>query len=321
MAGESGKMPAKSGGSSRDRRTTRRATQRFVEDVTEAVMSQIPPAKNSENKRRKRDVGFAALAFLGSLVIGVVLSRALWAAFFLTPTIYFTLDWAATFLERPNATAMRKTVAQVTLTVVLMFFAWHFYLSDLYEGQLASATEGDLIPLPSSSLSEGDPVVIQIGPTGGFLKYSPKHNETEAIRFLSDAGLHLRRGPYGIILSTPVRDRNGNLVADITDNHWRVFPPFVSDKNFTNHALEIKDSGGHVILQVELFPERIMIQGIWEDQYGHGSELVENYISKSSVIQKWPDRADEEHREIPIPPMFSYPSSSHLGQLDEPRPQ
>jgi hypothetical protein len=191
------------------------------------------------------------------------------------------------------------------------------YFRRTWIAELASATEGDLSV--ESGTTRSGPPEVQIGRSGVIIRYTgeidPK--KVEMFRLLYDAGLRVYRGKNGELqVSTSIRDKDGNLVAELTDNHWRVYPAYCSEKNFTKSTLEIKDNGGHVVLQIHLFPDRVMIQGIWSDQYGAGKEFVEDMVDpETGIFITWPDRDRRKVLEKLIPPMFEYPSSRHLGEF------
>lgn len=69
-----------------------------------------------------------------------------------------------------------------------------------------------------------------------------------------------------IKVSTRITDSDGNLIAKIVRNEWKVFPGRSWDRNYSDDALEVRDSRGLVVLQVRTYPDRIQIQGArWVD--------------------------------------------------------
>jgi len=137
--------------------------------------------------------------------------------------------------------------------------------------------------------------------------------------FFQDSGVKIELGNKGeALLTTPIRDRNGNLVAEITRNHWRIYPLYSSDKNYTDDALEVKDSAGHVVLQVKILPKTktIQLQGEWWNTQGSGIRLL-----RPAVVQ--PGTGSEtvymnrqnQHLEALIKSMFQYPSKEHWREF------
>jgi len=125
----------------------------------------------------------------------------------------------------------------------------------------------------------------------------------------------------GIVkVSTYITDDEGNLIAELVRNEWKVAPPPRTwDRNYSKDALEVRDGKGAVILQVRAFSDQIQIQGIWRTSIG---------VNKNVRLMIWKDPAKDgaaiqifPHNfigEIPsIPPMFEYPSDSHLGEFKD----
>ena len=176
------------------------------------------------------------------------------------------------------------------------------------------ATEGLLVPIPTTNPMLG--TVLEIGPDGSSLNWLTDNLKDQQIRFFYDAGLRITNGTEGPIVSTPLRDREGHLVAEISENEWRVYPEFSSDWNYDQHDLEVKDSGGHVILQIRLYRNRVQLQGEWHDQFGRGGRMMKN--SDGSLLSMWPNPQREAAFAALIAPMFRYPGRSHLGELVKP---
>lgn len=248
-------------------------------------------------------------------MVGLWFSKALWALPFIGITGWFLCDWALSFVSR--LVSARALTAGMNLVFSCLFIAaiWTVYLRAEYRSQQASLTEGELTPidLTDGDHSHGD-MEIQIGPNGpvlesgnGFQGISP------LFKFAYDAGLRLSKGHDGMVISTPVRDRNGNLIGEIDENHWKVYPPYCSDKNYDEHRLEIKDGGGHVVLQVALFVDRIQLQGEWHDQFGKGVRFMQ--VPGNAEFSFWKDEQGEKESLGLIRPIFLYPSSTHWEEL------
>jgi hypothetical protein len=98
-------------------------------------------------------------------------------------------------------------------------------------------------------------------------------------------------------------------------------PPKTWDRNYTDDALEVKNTGGRVVLQVRVLSDRIQLQGEWWSKDGFGVRFVKipdpvtgamgGGITKLSIAIN----PDEPH----IDPIFEYPSDSHFGQLRKAR--
>lgn len=136
--------------------------------------------------------------------------------------------------------------------------------------------------------------------------------------FFKDSGVRIEWGYKGWpLLTSPVRDRNGNLLAEITRNHWRVYPQYCADKNYSKEALEIKDSAGHVVLQVKIHSDRIELQGEWWNTQGNGIRLVapQPGAPPSDGAEIAYLGRQQQHLESLIHPMFEYPGKDHWQEL------
>lgn len=117
-----------------------------------------------------------------------------------------------------------------------------------------------------------------------------------------------------IKFSTKITDANGDLIAEIIRNEWKVSALGRAwDHNYSDDALEVRDSKGRVVLQVRAMPDRIQIQGAWYIDIGppNGIRRVIILQPDAQIVFTPPDATD-----IPsISPMFKYPSDKHLGEL------
>jgi len=105
---------------------------------------------------------------------------------------------------------------------------------------------------------------MQIGDSGVFLVGGG--GEIGALLFpaLRESQFKIEGIDGAIKVSTRVTDENGNLIAELIRNDWKVAPsPGSWDRNYTDDALEVKDAQGNVTLQVRAFFDRIQIQGAW----------------------------------------------------------
>jgi hypothetical protein len=157
--------------------------------------------------------------------------------------------------------------------------------------------------------------VIEFGDSG--IKYFWRPTD-EPLRFLKDTKLSLRTGENGIEISTTILDHAGNRIVWIENNHWHVAaPPISGDKNFTDDTLEVLDSGGRVILQAHLLPDRVQMRGEWHDKFNKGVEISDCYRNGGThgCLQVFGENWSEEKQEATIHPIFKYPSSAFLGEL------
>src|SRR5262249_22978623 len=100
-----------------------------------------------------------------------------------------------------------------------------------------------------------------------------------------------------------VRDRQGNLIADVKRNIWHVYPPFASDKNYTSDALEVLDARGRVALQLQLLTNGVRL-GI--ETYDEEGGSFRGATGNPSVPSD-----PTFHRNDAVMPWFEYRSSDH----------
>jgi hypothetical protein len=116
-------------------------------------------------------------------------------------------------------------------------------------------------------------------------------------------------------VSTILRDQNGNVVAELIQNEWKVSPA-TWDRNYNDTALEVKDPTGHIVLQVKLLDDRIQLQGEWWTK-GKGIRVLAKSAGGGALMSAMGDVADRD-RHPQIVPIFEYPSKLHLGELRKP---
>jgi hypothetical protein len=172
-----------------------------------------------------------------------------------------------------------------------------------------------------SLFSSGGPNILatwEIGDSDAYLNVSGTTNKPgqPVIGFFQDSNLKVQRINGKLAVSTQVRDEHGELIAELVENEWKVAPPpGTFDRNYNNNALEVKNSAGRIVLQVQIFESLIRIQGEWWDKSGQGIRLVKSpFPSRSAMIFKL-STSMPNINDNPILPMFKYPSASHFGEL------
>jgi hypothetical protein len=185
---------------------------------------------------------------------------------------------------------------------------------DQWREERAAAQEGDLPGagmIFTDGLKRGFPMV-QIG-KGTIFVMTPD-GVSDIFPFFKDSGVKIEWGKKGPLLTTVVRDRNGNLVAEVKKNHWKIYPLFSADKNYTKDALEVQDSAGHVVLQVRILSGTIQIQGEWWDTQGSGVRMMQLPDPKagSQVVRM---NRQNQHNDALLEPMFEYPSKDRWGEV------
>jgi hypothetical protein len=123
-----------------------------------------------------------------------------------------------------------------------------------------------------------------------------------------------------IKISTQIREGDGNLIAELVRNEWKVAPPPRTwDRNYSDDALEVKDASGAIVLQVRVFPDRIQIQGMWWWDMGPPNGIVRFFIRGNPTVGGQIVIVPIGNKD-PLPsidPMFQYPSDQHLGELNQ----
>jgi hypothetical protein len=264
--------------------------------------------------KRAELLGAIALALIG-VVLGAVSAqaKAIAGIAFVAFLLLFHLA-----LKHRYEHSLRQWL-QYPLSLLLAgasaYGLWHFYLNDQYQTQQASKTEGDLVAEDADSESAARPPVLQIGPDEHATKFTLGGGPRTSSLFFSyidDVQLVIQNGPSGVVLSTPVLDSKGNKVGEITKNHWKIFPPWASDKNYDKHSLEILDTAGDVVLQVRLRKNVAELQGFWRDESGKGLEIYDVPGKGGRMyFAPVPDKPRDRYK---IPKMFVYPSSAHWGE-------
>jgi hypothetical protein len=142
-----------------------------------------------------------------------------------------------------------------------------------WRGKMAAALEGDLRgagEIFTDGKVRGVPG-IEMGDGGSFLwMLPPKPGQPVQPYFVPfpDAEFRTEYGKAGPLVSTTIRDGDGHIVAVMDSNHWNVYLPYCSDKNYTDDALEILDASFHVVLQIKIYPNVVQVQGEWWDNQG-----------------------------------------------------
>lgn len=118
-----------------------------------------------------------------------------------------------------------------------------------------------------------------------------------------------------IKVSTTIYDSKGRLVAELVNNEWHINKQASFDRNFTDEALEVRDSSGDIILQVRLLENCVQLQGKCYGPNGNGVAIcrgVSTNGNPSGIIETTGGKHSSFM--VKIVPMFRYPSELHLGE-------
>jgi hypothetical protein len=199
--------------------------------------------------------------------------------------------------------------------IILGVIAWR-PLRKQYIEENAGASEGELrAKQPFWGHVGNTDRIMEIGDSGAWFVMIPG----AAPSFMQpayDSGFQIESSDDGLVVTTSVRDKNGNLIAEVANNHWRIYPSFSSDKNYTNDALEVLDNRGHVVLQLRILPDKVRVQGEWFDDTGRGVQVLKSLDPShpgSFFISEDGKRGITSQQLIT--PIFVYPSKNHLGEF------
>lgn len=253
------------------------------------------------------------------------------------PVLWRWLAWYGCFvlflwlLGSKTAISRFSRALKLTLGGVLFvaFLAANNSLSlAQWKSERASVTQGNLLAAPDPRAhiaGSKDDVLLAIGPVtdedyqpalllleGGGKNWTP-----------AGSNISVDRKGGKLAVSTDVHDRDGVLLARVTDNHWQVFPLETSEINYTKSALEVKDRRGHVVLKLAIFTSYVQIEGEWWHEGGVGVRLVRPFPYDPArpgpvfVEQFKPGYMDDKPV---IMEMFRYPSDRYFGELKNGKP-
>lgn len=165
-----------------------------------------------------------------------------------------------------------------------------------------------------AKLGANVPRLMQLGVSGtNFLWGGPPG--APFMTFADDYSLTIDSIDGVLKVSTQVRTRKGELIAELIENEWKVArPPKTWDRNYNKTALEVKDETGNIVLQVRLLSDRIQIQGEWWMDETRGIRLVGTNPKEGGMFAIFGKNYRPENAQK-IRPLFRYPSELHLGEL------
>ncbi|MGC1838176.1 MAG: hypothetical protein WA674_07525 [Candidatus Acidiferrales bacterium] len=264
------------------------------------------------------EIAFAILLVI--LPLGFSDMPVVWKCVCFALTWVLSLHLGFTFIP---FLASRPTFAKIVLLIGmsgLLVGLTYPRLLKMWREEMAAAPEGDLRGA-GEILDDGLPHAlpnVEIGNSGVVFHITPLQQpgqKISLIKFFYDSRLRVEYGKKGPLVSTPVRDRFGNLVVEINQNHWKMYPPYCSDKNYTKDALEVLDSSGHVVFQIKLLSDGVQVQGEWWDDQGRGERLIaiKTADHDAEMIPLW---SQNQRNDRLVRPMFKYPSKDFWGRFD-----
>lgn len=167
---------------------------------------------------------------------------------------------------------------------------------------------------PSRVLLSGEKRIypkIQIGDSSTILEYPDPPPDQPIFRFFDDNILRIKVESGQIKVSGLIRNPQGNVMAELVDNEWKVNPNQILDRNYAKHALEVRDQTGDVVLQVRVIEDRIQLQFKAYGPDGGAVVMAKNPKGPGGFLSNEP----LEVRHLRINPIFKYPSDLHLGEF------
>lgn len=188
-------------------------------------------------------------------------------------------------------------IFSVIVTLVLAYIPLRYYFQDKRQTSL----HGSLYSKKTANRK-----YIAVGCTL-FIIDSP---DDVFIRDGNDPVLSLKMINNKLYVSAIIRDNNGNLVAELKGNEWKLNRNSFFDRNYNDHVLEVRDRTGKVVLQVANLGEVIHFAGIFHCKNGWTYGLLP--IGQAGAIMEI--RPPGVELEYEIEPICNYPSETHLGE-------
>jgi hypothetical protein len=153
--------------------------------------------------------------------------------------------------------------------------------------------------------------MLEIGDSNtGFVWKGPQGAPILNIFGDNDVKIELEGGQ--IKVSTLLRNRKGQIIAELVKNEWKVSPPPNTwDRNYSRDALEVLDPTGDIVLQVRLVENRVQLQAKFIGSNGQQVGLIKTGPHES-VIEFEPPSQPLIRK---IKPIFKYPSELHFGEF------
>lgn len=128
-------------------------------------------------------------------------------------------------------------------------------------------------------------------------------------------GLEIKTIDNQIYISISVTDLDGNIIAEIKDNEWKVNLNKSFDRNYSRYAFEVKDNYGNIVLQTQLKGDTLQFQGVLYDPSTELFLIVTQQERDGRMDGLIKARDKGKRLETSIEPIFKYPSKLHLGEL------
>lgn len=238
-----------------------------------------------------------------------------------------------------NASVVIKIIT--TLLIIGLFIGGILaYRAEEKEKEITAYSgilEGAPITLFSSS-QQAYPK-LKLGDSNTFFNWTGEQGEPLFL-IAEESALTIWHENGELKVSTKIRDENGYLIAEIVGNEWRLKEDNLWDRNYNQHALEVKNAKGNVVLQIVLEEDYIQFAAKMYSATGQGFAIGSTTITEEDMEkhakgeQVWIAAAGHSGMlgvgdktgvlevrppghtlELVIEPIFMYPSEFHLGEL------
>ena len=86
------------------------------------------------------------------------------------------------------------------------------------------------------------------------------------------------------------------------------------DRNYSQEALEVRDAGGDVVLQIRVKEDRVQFAGKFYDNNGRGVPFGKLTDGAGNMVGGIELTGPGRELRLRIEPLFRYPSDQHLGE-------
>jgi hypothetical protein len=186
-------------------------------------------------------------------------------------------------------------VAVISLAIAAIGVYWHL------QDKKLTATSGVI-----SSSIQSAPMSISVGSA----EFRMLSKDGVVFDDNGDPLLSIRLLNGKLLVTTRVRDASNGLIAEMNDNEWKhQHQPAIFDRNYTQDALEIRESTGKVVLQVANLGNTVDVAAIFRCKNGW-TYIAGPIAGEGSAIEL---RRPSVPLRFEIPPICNYPSDLHFG--------
>jgi hypothetical protein len=225
---------------------------------------------------------------------------------------------------------LKTKILMLGLVIIAFGYAFNSLALEQWLDEQAMVLHGHLTAKPADGkrlrMFPDTDVAFQFGPEGTIIKWDDGQPDFGFLTGHSQdnwafiaSSIKIRRVDGGLLLSVQIRDINGNMIVEVIDNDWAVSQYGSSwEKNYTENALEVRDGRGRVVLQVEIYDDRVQIQAEWWNEYGFGYRAFRPYpydpIRTGPKLILMSPGFHPDNEQLMIQPIFLYPSRKYFGE-------